>query len=76
MQNEITPNFVTVPEWIARSGISRSRTYELLGTGDLRARKVGRRTLIDLRAGLAWLDAQPAPRISLPYAKRTQAEVL
>lgn len=76
MQNEITPNFVTISEWIARSGISRSRTYELLGSGDLRARKVGRRTLIDLRAGLAWLDAQPAPRISVPHVRRTHVKVL
>ncbi len=76
MKAEITPNFVTVAEWCLRSGISRSRTYELLAADDIKARKVGRRTLIDLKAGLAWLDAQPAPKIALAFAKRPGAEVL
>lgn len=74
MNEEIVPNFVTISEWVVRSGVSRSRTYELLASGHLEARKVGRRTLLDLRAGLAWLDAQPAPKISLPFAKRRPAE--
>lgn len=76
MQTEFTPNFVSIAEWCFRSGISRSRTYELLATGDIKAHKVGRRTLIDLKAGLAWLDAQPAPKIALEFAKRPGAEVL
>lgn len=69
-----TPDFVPIAVWVARTGISRSKTYELLAAGELTARKVGRRTLIDLHAGLAWLDAQPAPKIALAFAKRRRAE--
>lgn len=68
------PDFVPIAVWVSRTGISRSKTYELLGSGELTAKKIGRRTLIDFRAGLAWLDAQPAPRISPPFAKRRRAE--
>lgn len=76
MPDEIIPHYVTISDWVARSGISRSRSYELIAEGKLRARKVGRRTLIDLKAGLAWLDEQPAPKISMPLAKRPRAELL
>ena len=36
MKADIMPNFVSIPEWCLRSGISRSRTYELLATGDIK----------------------------------------
>lgn len=76
MTVEITPHFVSIADWVVRSGISRSRTYELIAEGKLQARKVGRRTLIDLKAGLAWLDDQPAPKIALPLSRRGRQEVL
>ncbi len=76
MSQDSAPDFVSIPTWVKRTGISRSKTYELLAAGELSARKVGRRTLIDLRAGLAWLDAQPVPKISMPFAKRPRAELL
>lgn len=58
-RNSIIPAFATLSVWRQISGIGRSLTYELLGAGQLRARKVGTRTLIDVSHGLAWLDAQP-----------------
>lgn len=76
MHSEIIPNFVSIGEWTTRSGVSRSRTYELLASGELKARKVGRRTLIDLHAGLTWLNEQPAPKIALPLAKHERSEML
>ena len=76
MESENGPDFVTIPAWVRRTGISRSKTYELLAAGELTARKVGRRTLIDLKAGLAWLDARPAPAIAMPFAKRPRTELL
>lgn len=76
MDRDNCPDFVTVLAWVKRTGISRSVTYELLAAGELKGRKVGRRTLIDFRAGLAWLDSQPAPKIVMPFAKRDRAEKL
>ena len=76
MPDEIIPHYVTISDWVVRSGISRSRTYELIAAGELSARKVGRRTLIDLRAGLAWLDEQPAPKIAVSVTKRPHGELV
>ena len=53
------PEFEPVPNFSARSGMSRSQIYNLLKTGELHARKVGARTLIDVPFGLAWLRSRP-----------------
>lgn len=65
------PAYATVPEWCRLSGVGRSRTYELLGTGQLRAKKLGARTLIDVAHGLAWLDSLPVAAVRPHGAKRT-----
>lgn len=60
-----TPAFAAItPTWLAISGMSRSATYRALGRGELRAIKLGSRTLIDVEAGLAWLRSQPLARIA------------
>ncbi len=45
--------FAAIPTWCAISGLSRTGTYHALGRGDLKAIKVGSRTLIDVEAGSA-----------------------
>jgi hypothetical protein len=62
----LTPKFGTIDTWIALSGMGRRTTYDELGRGNLRAVKVGTRTLINIEAGLAWLHSQPAARIRAP----------
>jgi hypothetical protein len=57
------PAYATIPQWCRLSGIGRSSTYEAMGRGDLIARKLGTRTLIDVAHGLAWLDNLPAAAI-------------
>ena len=61
--NVNNPKFAPVQQWCAMSGMSRTSTYNALGRGDLKAIKVGTRTLLDVEAGLAWLRAQPAAQI-------------
>lgn len=59
----IKPIAVTVPEAVRATGLSRSRLYEALKSGELTARKAGRRTLIsfaDLEAYLANLPTYRA----------------
>ena len=51
--------YATLKDWTAISGISRSQTYNLIASGQLHAKKVLARTLIDVPAGLAWIAAQP-----------------
>jgi hypothetical protein len=60
----ITPRYAPITDWCAISGMGRSSVYEALGRGDLRAIKLGARTLIDVEAGLAWLASMPAAEIT------------
>ena len=63
-----TPKFALLPQWCALSGMSRTATYNALGRGDLKAIKVGSRTLLDVEAGLAWLRSLPPAQIRAPKA--------
>jgi hypothetical protein len=62
---DIEAKFAPLPSWLAISGMTRTATYEALGRGDLRAIKQpgGRRLLIDVQTGLAWLRSQPPATI-------------
>jgi excisionase family DNA binding protein len=53
------PELLTVPEFIQWSRIGRTKVYEQIAAGALRALKVGRRTLIKRDDALTWLDSQP-----------------
>ena len=57
------PIFMTIPDAVKASGMSRTAIYEALRRGDLSARKAGRRTLIsfaDLKAYFANLPIYQA----------------
>lgn len=66
----LIPKFTPVPSWLELSGMTRTATYAALAAGHLRAIKQpgGRRTLIDVESGLAWLRSQPAVRFSPRHA--------
>jgi hypothetical protein len=66
----ITPRYARITDWCILSGMSRSCAYEALGRGDLRAIKLGSRTLIDVEAGLAWLATMPAAEITTGRRRR------
>jgi excisionase family DNA binding protein len=54
------PLAVSIEDVVRTSGLCRTTVYQAIGAGQLRARKVGRRTLI-LRADLtSWLQSLPA----------------
>lgn len=55
--------FASINTWATISGLSRATTYRLIQRGKLRAVKSGRRTLIDVDAGLAYLHALPAMQV-------------
>jgi hypothetical protein len=60
----VTPRYAPISDWCALSGMGRSSVYEALGRGDLKAIKLGVRTLIDVEAGLAWLASMPTAEIT------------
>jgi hypothetical protein len=66
--NTPEPKFVSLPHWCIISGMSRTASYYALGRGDLKAIKIGSRTLIDVDAGITWLRSLPAPAIRAPKA--------
>lgn len=54
-----TSRYATIDGWCALTGMSRAGTYRGLGRGHLAGLKLGDRTLIDVRAGLAWMRTLP-----------------
>jgi excisionase family DNA binding protein len=59
------PELLTVAEFCAWARIGRTKAYEEIGSGALRALKIGRRTVIKAADADAWLAAQPALASSL-----------
>jgi hypothetical protein len=53
--------------------MGRTTTYEAIGRGDLRAVKVGGRTLVDVDHGIGWLDSLPAAQVMVPKSSPVAA---
>lgn len=70
------PKFATIETWLSLTGLGRSKTYYLLADGTLRAIKAGKRTLIDVEHGLAWLRSQPAAEVRCIRARKLPASAL
>lgn len=51
--------YESIPAWRKRTGMATGAVYLRLKRGELRAIKVGRRTLIDVQHGLAFLEGEP-----------------
>ena len=54
------PELLTIPEFIYWSRLGRTKVYQEIATGSLRAIKIGRRTFVKRDDALTWLDSQPA----------------
>jgi hypothetical protein len=61
--------FHTIPGWCDYSQMSRTATYNAIGSGKLRAVKMGSRTLIDADDGDRYLDSLPRAEIRPPRAR-------
>ena len=58
---------VSVEEAAQALGIGRSKAYELIGSGNLPHVRLGRRTLVPVRALSEWVDRQAlASRMATP----------
>src|SRR5262249_23705983 len=65
------PPFVPVKEACVVGGFGRSKLYEVLGAGRVRAVKLGSKTLIDTASLLTYLESLPAAQIRPAKPKRT-----
>ena len=63
------PLYGSILEAARLAGCCRSTIYSLMGEGRIRAVKLGRRTLVDLRSVRAYLDTLPPARIA-PHVGR------
>jgi hypothetical protein len=71
--SEVVPKYMPIePDWCRFSGMGRRTTYEKLGSGELKAIKIGSRTLIDVEHGLAWLRNRPPAVIRTPRVGQQQ----
>jgi excisionase family DNA binding protein len=59
-QQRALPRAMSVPEFCQRYGPGRTTTYQEIQAGRLRARKVGRRTIISQDDAEDWLRRLPA----------------
>ena len=57
------PLSFTIRDAVTATGMARSRLYQLIAAGELKALKVGRRTLLDAGALKNFLSNLPAPDI-------------
>ena len=69
----VQPKYCSITRWCDMTGMGRRTVYEKLGTGELRAVKLGAKTMIDVEPGLSWLRSLPpavirAPRVNAPPA--------
>ena len=69
------PPFVPVKEACVVGGFGRSKLYEVVGAGRVRAVKLGSKTLIDTASLLTYLDSLPAAQIRPAKTKRTTPPV-
>jgi excisionase family DNA binding protein len=65
------PPFVPVKEACVVGGFGRSKLYEVVGAGRVRAVKLGSKTLIDTASLLTYLESLPAAQIRPAKPKGT-----
>jgi len=64
------PAYATLDRWEQISGMKRSKTYQALGAGHIRAIKLDGRLLIDVEYSLGFLRSLPLAQIRPPSRHR------
>lgn len=59
LESAAPPICYSVKDAVKATGFSRSRLYLLLNSGEIEARKIGRRTVIPATSLAAFVDRQP-----------------
>ena len=61
-----------IDKWCAISGFGKTKTYEHLALGHLRAKKMGKRTLVHIPSGLAFIESLPDAEMTTGLSRRRQ----
>jgi hypothetical protein len=59
-----------IKEWCEISGLGRTVTYQRIALGNLRAKKVGRRTLVHVPSGLDFIESLPDANLTTGLSRR------
>lgn len=62
---------ISIPNTTRVAGFSRSTTYRLIASGQLRARKLGTKTMIEADSLRAYLAALPTVELAGDYSRET-----
>ena len=68
----IRPEWAPVDVWQVISGWGKTKPYEHVALGNLRAAKFGKRTLIHIPTGLNYIDNLPDAVLTTGLARRRQ----
>ena len=60
----LLPTYVSIQGFCEQTSVSRSTVYRMLAAGDIRAKKIGRRSVIDLEHGLRFFQNAPAAKLN------------
>jgi hypothetical protein len=55
IQEQVQRRYGSEKHWRAATGMTRTRTFQAIKSGDLKSVRIGRQRLIDFDAGFAWL---------------------
>ncbi len=55
IQERVQRRYGSEKHWRAATGMTRTRTFQAIKSGDLKSVRLGRQRLIDFDAGFAWL---------------------
>ena len=57
-----SPEVFSIPEFCAWARVSRTTAFKEVAAGRLKARRIGRKSLVTLDAARAWVNSLPAMR--------------
>ena len=71
------PAFMPIQDWVSFSGMTRSATYTALGRGHLVAIRPGggKRVLIDVERGVAWLRSHDPVHYRAPKSAKANGGI-
>jgi hypothetical protein len=70
MADRLQPEFASLDQWEELTDMRKRTSYEHIGLGNLRAFKVGSKTVIDVPHGLAFMRSLPAAVIKPPGPRK------
>lgn len=56
MNSTVSKTLLSIPDFMASTGLGRTKTYELIGNGELETVTIGRRRMIPAKSLDAWID--------------------